>query len=149
MNCPECKTAIDPKLKACGSLADYTCQRCGFFMRENTGFMNFGDLHDWALKEAQFRRIVRKAMIAEGMTDLDQQTDFMIWLIGPDFGTIPYMIQNRAEVMRDTKKEPEDWMQRIKDKSRLLNINGNTPVYAAIRAAAEQYKSSRILLGFN
>lgn len=136
-------------LKACGSLLDHTCQKCGWFQRENTGTLHFGELHDWSLLEAKFRRIVRKAMIHEGMTDLDQQTAFMEWLIGKDFGNIPYMINNRAQVEKETRSEPIDWLQRIKDRSRLLNINGNTPVYVAIREAAKVYRMRRVFAAVN
>lgn len=145
LNCPDCKTELRVVNKFCGAMAIYSCPRCTFQHSEFTGKMNIGTLHDWALKEAQFRRLVKKAMIAEGFVTIEQQTDFMSWLIGPDFASVPYMIINISGYVSDT---PDDWISRIRDRSRLSNVNGKAPVYATIRAAGQIYKSRKMAVGF-
>lgn len=127
----------------------YSCAKCGFSHSEFTGRMHFGDLHDWSLKEAKFRRIVKKAMIAEDIIIIDDQLAFINWLIGPDYGEIPYMIQNKEEIYRQTKEIPEDWISRIQTRGKLVNVGPRSSVYDVIRAAAQIYKSKRILVGMN
>ena len=141
VKCPECSTPLNERLRQCGGVRLQFCTKCGYQAESLTGAIDFGQVHDYALKDAQFRRIVRKAMIVTGIRDLDHQTSFMQWMIGEDFAHLPYMIRTHARFA-----DNDDWLSRIKSRVKLLNIDGNAPVYAVICAAAQIFLNTRTLI---
>lgn len=146
MTCPECKADLQPQNKLCGALVLFAC-RCGFQRSDWTGQMNMGQLHDWAMAEAQFRRIVRKAMINAGLKTVEAQCAFMEWLIGEDYSQLPYCVSNKEQHQRMTKEVVEDWVSRIQKNSRLYGVTESSSVYRVIHAAAEKYMdNNRVLM---
>jgi len=109
---------------------------------EHATTIDMGRVYRGAHKDALFRRIVRKSMLHAGIVDLDQQSEFIEWLIGKDYQTLPYMLKSESEMYHTS----DDWLSRIRDRARILNIDGNTPVYQVLRASAEIWKQKRILV---
>lgn len=148
MICPNCNKPLNENFKMCGAIKVYYCDLCTFERAEHTNQMNIGLLHDWSLKEAHFRRIVKKAMITEGLEKQEQQEEFIEWLIGEDYRDLPYMIFNRAEIEKRLKEEGkpgeiiDDWLTRIK--KRLRNVSGGASVFEVLRAGVREWRSKQI-----
>ena len=92
--------------------------------------IDMGHVHDSALRDAQFRRIVKKAMVHERLTSLDHQASFIEWAIGPDYKDVDY----------------QNWPDRIRDRTSLL-VDVKQSVYLVIRAACQLFKSKRMMVG--
>lgn len=86
-------------------------------------------VHDEALLEARFRRIVRKAMFAEGLTSFDSQCDFFDWALGPDYKDVAYQF----------------WPDLIKHRTRLM-VGAKDSVYYVFRAAVQLWRSKRTIV---
>lgn len=145
--CPECRTLLRPKTKFCGGMVFWECKTCGFHDEEMTGIIDFGTLFDWTLKEAQFRRIIRKAMIHCGLTDIDGQSEFLRWLIGKDCFEIPYMAYKNENGIY--KEQDNTWLSRIKENAKLHKISAMSSVYDVIVGAVGIWQSKKILTGAN
>lgn len=92
-------------------------------------FLDMGVLHAEALREAQFRRLVRKAMWHEGIRDIDNQVEFFEWALGPKYKDVAYQF----------------WPDLIKERTRLI-VSAKDSVYYVFRAAVQLFKSKKVII---
>lgn len=84
-------------------------------------------------KMAKFRQIINRAMLHQGLDDLDQRADFIQWAIGDDYATLA----------------PQDWPARITDRAKLRGIDQNASVYIVISAAVQIFLQKKVIVGSN
>lgn len=91
--------------------------------------IDFDRLYRDSQREAQFRRIVAKALNDARLETLDEREEFIAYAIGNDYKELPYQF----------------WPERLQNNLSMI-VHGGTSVYQAIKDAAREWKNKRIIL---
>jgi len=96
---------------------------------DEEGVLDFDRLYRDSQKEAQFRKIVFKALCEAGIKTDEERSAFVEYAIGADYQELPYQF----------------WPYRLQKNLHMI-VDPSSSVYQALRQAADNWKQNRIIV---